>query len=61
MAALIVLDLDQPWEMINSLNRWLQVLQEVAHSMIGALPLSTQDQIRQRVVEHIKNYEIDGT
>ena len=46
MAALIVLDLDQPWEMINSLNRWLQVLQEVAHSMIGALPLSTQDQIR---------------
>jgi hypothetical protein len=28
-SALIVLDFDQPWEMKNSLSRWLSILSDV--------------------------------
>jgi Dynein light intermediate chain (DLIC) len=40
-SALIVLDFDQPWEMVNALNRWLGVLQEVVHSVLRTLPLAS--------------------
>jgi Dynein light intermediate chain (DLIC) len=60
-SAVIVLDFDQPWEMVNALNRWLSILKDAVHNVIRTLPLATQDQIRERVAMHIKNYEIGGT
>lgn len=32
--ALIVLDLDQPWDMMNSLQNWIKTLQETIFSML---------------------------
>ena len=56
-AAVIVLDFDQPWEMMNALNRWMGVLSEAVLGAMKTLPLITQDQIRDRVAMHIKNFE----
>jgi hypothetical protein len=35
MGALIVLDLDQPHEMMNSLNRWLSLLDELIRPILS--------------------------
>lgn len=59
MSAMIVLDLDQPWEMMNALNKWMGLLSEVILNMMKTLPLQTQDQIKERLASHIKNFEID--
>ena len=61
MSAMIVLDLDQPWEMMNALNKWMGLLSEVILNMMKTLPLQTQDQIKERLASHIKNYEIDAS
>ena len=60
-SAIIVLDFDQPWEMMNALNRWMSLLSEAVLNVMRTLPLATQDQIRERVSMHIKNFEIGGT
>ena len=59
-SAIIVLDFDQPWEMMNALNRWMSLLSEAVLNVMRTLPLATQDQIRERVSMHIKNFEIGG-
>lgn len=60
--AIIVLDFDQPWEMMNALTRWLSVLSESVLDLMKTLPLATQDKMKERVSQYIKNYERkDGT
>ena len=39
-SAVIVLDFDQPWEMMNALNRWMSLLSEAILPIIKTLPLS---------------------
>jgi hypothetical protein len=38
--ALIMLDFDQPWDMLNSLKKWMGVLEEMIFNMLPKLPLS---------------------
>jgi dynein light intermediate chain 1 len=38
-SAVIVLDLDQPWEMMNSLNRWMSILDEAIRPTMMQLPI----------------------
>lgn len=38
-SALIVLDFDQPWEMMNALNRWMSLLSDTILSVMKTLPL----------------------
>ena len=38
--AMIVLDFDQPWEMMNSLTRWMGLLAETVPGVLNTLPLS---------------------
>jgi hypothetical protein len=39
-SALIVLDFDQPWEMMESLMRWTRVINDVMQSFMKDMPLN---------------------
>lgn len=56
-SAIIVLDFDQPWEMMNALNRWMSLLAEPVLGALRQLPISKQDEIKKRIAMHINNYE----
>jgi len=55
--AVIVLDFDQPWEMVNSLNKWLSLLNETVLGILRKLPLKEQDELKQRMAMYVLNYE----
>ena len=38
--ALIVLDLDQPWDLMNQLYKWLAVIRESIQSILSTLSLA---------------------
>jgi len=58
LSAAIVLDLDQPWEMMNALNRWMSLLDQIVRPLFSKLlPTSRQDEIKGRIATHILNYE----
>jgi len=38
-SAVIVLDFDQPWEIMNSLNRWMSLLSDAVLGVMKTLPL----------------------
>lgn len=48
--------------MMNALTRWLSVLSESVLDLMKTLPLATQDRMKERIAQYIKNYERkDGT
>ena len=55
-SALIVLDFDQPWEMMESLMRWTRVINDVMQSFMKDMPLNQRDLLKNRVSRHIKNF-----
>lgn len=56
-SALIVLDFDQPWDLMNSLNKWMSILSETVLPLMRQLPIKKQDEIKHRIALHINNYE----
>lgn len=57
LCAVIVLDLDQPWEMMNALNRWMDLLDQLMRPLLSKVPIKRQDEIKRRIATHILNYE----
>ena len=55
-SALIVLDFDQPWEMMDALNRWMRLLSEIVQGAMKNLSIDQQDELKRRISMHIKNY-----
>jgi hypothetical protein len=55
--ALIVLDFDQPWEMMNALQRWMEALRETVLDLMKLLKSSEQDKMKDRLTRYVKNYE----
>lgn len=55
--ALIVLDFDQPWEMMNALQRWMGALSEAILDIMKLLKSSEQDKMKDRLTRYVKNYE----
>ena len=55
--AVIVLDFDQPWEMMNALQRWMSTLGDTILDIIKTLPSSAQDQIKQKITNYVKNFD----
>ena len=56
-SAMIVLDFDQPWDIMNSLNKWMGILSEIILPTLSQLPIAKQDEIKHRIALHINNYE----
>ncbi|CDW77480.1 cytoplasmic dynein 1 light intermediate chain 2 [Stylonychia lemnae] len=55
--ALIVLDFDQPWEMMNALQRWMGVLGETILDIMKMLKSSEQDKMKEKLTRFVKNFE----
>jgi len=55
--AAIVLDFDQPWEMMNALHRWMSTLSEAILDIMKLLKSSDQDKMKQRLSRYVKSYE----
>lgn len=43
--------------MMNSLNKWLSLLNETILGALKNLPLEAQDDLKERMAMYIKNYE----
>jgi dynein light intermediate chain 1 len=56
-SALIVLDFDQPWDIMNSLNKWMGILSDTILPTLRLLPIAKQDEIKHRIALYINNYE----
>jgi hypothetical protein len=56
-SALIVLDFDQPWEMMNALTKWMGILSQAVLFVLKDLPIKEQDKLKYRLAKHINNYE----
>lgn len=54
---MIVLDFDQPWEMMESLTKWTSMLTEVIQSFMKELPIEQRDMLKNRIARHIKTYD----
>ncbi len=52
-----MLDFDQPWEMKNSLNKWMGILSNAVLKVLKNLPIKEQDKLKYRLAKHINNYE----
>jgi len=54
---MIVLDFDQPWEIMNSLNRWMSTLTAALLKTISKLKIEKRDELKRKIALHINNYE----
>ena len=43
--------------MMNALNRWMSLLDQVVRPLLSKLPVTRQDEIKRRIANHILNYE----
>ena len=55
-SAVVMLDFEQPWEIMNALERWIGALNESILGIMKAMPASLQDQVKEKVVRYVKNY-----
>ena len=55
--AVIVPDLEQPWDLMNHCNKWMKVLKDAIFSMTPNLNLKDLDFMRDRIVDLYKTYE----
>ena len=55
--AVIVLDFDQPWEMMNALQRWMSTLGDTILDIMKTLPSSAQDLMKEKITHYVKNFD----
>lgn len=53
-AAMICLDLKNPWTMLEDLRQWLDLLQKLTSELIQQLPLGAQDELREKVTSALE-------
>ena len=56
-AALIVIDLDQPWDLKDSLYKWMRLLEEVIKEILNKQSLEKKTSLQKRIEKHIKSYK----
>ena len=55
--AIIVPDLEQPWDIMNQCEKWIKVLKDAVFSMSPKLPLKMLESLKDRTVDMYKTYE----
>lgn len=50
-----MLDLDHPWELMNSLTKWMEALKDTILAM--KLPFQVQERTKNKLMTYIKTYE----
>jgi hypothetical protein len=55
-AALIMIDLDQPWDMKEQLFKWMRLLEEIVKDVLNKLSLEKKTSLQKRIERYIKRY-----
>jgi hypothetical protein len=55
--AIIVPDLEQPWDIMNQCEKWIKVLKDAVFSMSPKLPLKMLESLKDKTVDMYKTYE----
>ena len=56
-AAVVLLDLAEPWELMNSLFKWAEVLRELVFKLLPDLPRAEQEALKEKIKNHVLTYE----
>jgi len=56
-AAVICLNLKEPWTMMEDLQKWVAVLQKMMSELMQQLPLDEQDELRAKVADAVSNFK----
>lgn len=59
-AAVVCLDLKEPWNMMEDLRQWVELLQRMTSDLMQQLTLDQQDELRERIVNIVANYKEPG-
>jgi dynein light intermediate chain 1 len=57
MCVVIVLDFDQPWDLMNSMQRWIEVIQDTVLNLMPKLDFKVQEKLRKKLANHVQTYE----
>lgn len=57
MCAVIVLDLAEPWELMNQLRKWLKALQQWLFGKLEHLERGQYEKMKNQLINHWKLYE----
>lgn len=55
--AIIMPDLEQPWDIMHHCNKWMKVLKDAIFKITPKLELSKLDSLKERIVDLFKTYE----
>lgn len=55
--AVILLDLSEPWDLMNSLFKWIEVVRELVFSVLPTLPRQQQEELKDKIKNHVLTYE----
>lgn len=56
-AAMICLDLKEPWMMLEDLRKWLEVLRNITSELLLELSMNEQDELRTKVTTALEEYK----
>ena len=57
MAIAIILDLEQPWELMNQLKKWLKAISALLFKMLPQLGPGIYEKMKNNLVSHWKGYQ----
>ena len=57
LCAAIVLDLNQPWELMNQLRKWLKVLQDTIFKLMPEMPPGVYERMKTKIENQWKTFE----
>jgi hypothetical protein len=57
LCAIVVSDFQEPWELMNSLQRWTSEVRNLASHFLKELPFSTQETLKNKLKNEVLTYE----
>lgn len=57
LSAVIVLDLDTPWELMNQLKKWIKTLQQALFNLLPQMEPGMYEKMKTKLEEYIKTFE----
>lgn len=55
--AIIMPDMEQPWDIMNQCDKWLKVLKDAIYTITPNLELKKLEQLKHRIEEQYKSYQ----
>lgn len=55
-AFVITVDLSKPWDIISSLEKWIEVLKQVSEKVLSQLPPEQQKEMKKNISQYVQTY-----